>query len=65
MSGKAPKYLTTNQVADILGLTPGTLRSWRIRKQGPPYLKIGVLCRYDESELNEWIKQKCFNGDGD
>jgi len=51
----AIKLLTTEQVAEILGVKPGTLRIWRIQGKGPHFRKIGALVRYDERVVLEWI----------
>jgi predicted DNA-binding transcriptional regulator AlpA len=49
--------LTEKDVARLLAVSIHTMRSWRQRKQGPPWRKLlkgGV--RYDQAELEQWIK---------
>ncbi len=58
MSHKSPKYLSTRQVADILGVTEVTVRRWRVEKKGPKFTKLGIgsHCRYEQSELKKWLE---------
>jgi predicted DNA-binding transcriptional regulator AlpA len=49
------KLLTTDQVAEILGVKVATLRVWRMQGKGPRFRKIGALVRYDEAVLTSWI----------
>jgi predicted site-specific integrase-resolvase len=65
MSVKSPKYLSTKQVADILGISQVTARRWRVEKKGPPYQKIGWLCKYEIKAFYKWIEQKCVIANGD
>jgi hypothetical protein len=52
------KLVTTSQAAEILGIKPNTLEGWRIRGEGPPFLKIGRLVKYDETDLIDYIKRQ-------
>jgi len=57
MPAKGPKYLSTKQVADILGVSPVTLRRWRSEKKGPKYSKLGTgHCRYKPSDIKRWLE---------
>ena len=58
MENLAHKYLSTKELSDILGLNPCTLRCWRMRKQGPPWVKIGRVARYAVSAVNAWIEKQ-------
>ena len=48
--------LTTKQAAAQIGVSPKTLISWRMRRQGPPYRKLGRKVLYSAAELNRWVK---------
>lgn len=48
-------FLTTEQVAEILGVRPNTLEIWRSHGGGPPFVKIGRLVRYRSGDLEAWI----------
>ena len=43
------------QVAEMLGISPATLRTWRYKGRGPKYIKIGSHVRYDRAVLDEWL----------
>ena len=45
----------TEGAADRLGITPETLRNWRWRGEGPPFLKLGRAVRYRLSDLSAWL----------
>ena len=49
-------YLTEDQQAAALGVVTRTLRSWRQRGEGPPYVRVGrrVFYRIDGSAA--WLK---------
>lgn len=51
--------LTTEQVAEILGVTTRTLERWRsVEHKGPPVTSLeGSVIRYKESELDEYINR--------
>jgi predicted DNA-binding transcriptional regulator AlpA len=49
------KLLTSNEVADRLGVKPTTMEAWRCRGEGPDFIKIGRLVRYKENHLQAWL----------
>ncbi len=49
------KLMTEEQVADLLGFAPKTLANQRCRGEGPPFLKLGRLVRYDPEDVTLWI----------
>ncbi len=49
---------TDKEVADFLRISVHTLRSWRVKKRGPPYIKIEHGVRYPQSSLTEWIAEQ-------
>jgi Helix-turn-helix domain len=36
----AQKLLTEKEAAELLGVSVNTLQAWRLRKCGPPYVKL-------------------------
>ena len=56
MSADVSRMLTDEEAAKIMGIKPRMLRSWRVRKIGPVWSKIGRLVRYEENTLYEWLK---------
>lgn len=53
------RLLDQHEAAAILNLTnPRTLAAWRLRRQGPPYVKIGASVRYSPEALRAWIASR-------
>ncbi|MFZ2481055.1 MAG: helix-turn-helix domain-containing protein [Propioniciclava sp.] len=49
------ELLTTEEAANYLTVTAAVLRRWRLLGDGPPYVKLGSLVRYDRAKLDRWI----------
>ena len=54
--GAASPYLTDVQVAKHLNISTGTVRRWRLFKEGPPYSKIGNSVRYHYNDIAEFVR---------
>jgi len=57
------EYLTPEEAASILKISPKTLRNWRTSQQGPPYLRLSrqrVL--YLKAELYAWADRDAAPG---
>ena len=53
------KLLTSEQVADILGVTGHTLAVWRSTgRYDLPYVKSGRLVRYREADVSRFIERR-------
>ena len=52
-----PKLVSQSQAAEILGVSPRSLETWRIRGGGPAFIKIGRAVRYDPDDLRAYIDQ--------
>jgi len=50
--------LEASEVASIIGIKKETLRSWRAKRVGPPFIKIQKTIRYDEDDLYEYLNNK-------
>lgn len=48
------EYYTPEQVAEILGVTEGTLANWRSQQKGPPYEKNGRAISYRVDLFEAW-----------
>ena len=46
------KFLTDEEVAKRLNLSPQTLRNWRCMGKGLPYVKFGRAIRYDVNDVD-------------
>jgi len=55
LSMKRPKkWLKTNEVMELLGMSEVTLQTLRNRKQ-IPFKKLGGICYYNAEELDEYL----------
>lgn len=57
-------YLTPDEVAARLAISKHTLSAWRRipERRGPPWIEVGGLIRYRESELDAWLASRTRNG---
>jgi excisionase family DNA binding protein len=54
-----PKLLTTDEAAEFLGVSAGTLAVWRcLARYRLPFVKIGRSVRYDETDLVAWMESR-------
>lgn len=55
---REPRLLTEPQAAEILGITPRTLRRWRTETQtAPPHLVLGTRIRYTPAAIARFIQE--------
>jgi len=47
--------LAEREVAELLGVSPNTLKHWRGSARGPKYVKLVRKVAYRRNDLNEWI----------
>lgn len=59
-----PEWLTTNEAADYMRITPAVLRNWTSNGR-VPYYKIGTLNRYKKEELRELLLKNRRGGSYD
>jgi len=53
------RLLNPQQLADLLGVKPGTVYSWLSRKISiPPFVRIGGTVRWRQSTVIAWIEAK-------
>ena len=52
------RWLSTKEVAMLIGFSAETLKRWRMNRGGPPYSMIGRAVRYRESEVSEWMQAR-------
>jgi len=53
-SSSETRILTDVQVAERLGVSPFTVRSWRRKGVGPRFLKMGRAVRYRSQDVDEY-----------
>lgn len=50
--------ITVREAADMLGVEPSTLYSWRARNYGPKSFLVGAAVRYERADVHAFI-DKC------
>jgi hypothetical protein len=55
-----PEYLTTDEAAVLLRLSPRTLEKQRVLGGGPRYRKFGARVLYAIGDLNAWADSRAF-----
>ena len=58
-------FLTPKQVAERLGISVGTLAQWRYLGLNLQYHKFGHSVRYDQCDVNRYIKHSARQGTGE
>jgi len=51
-------WLRTEELADLIGVDPSTLRRWRTARppQGPPFVHMsGGITRYNQHDVRRWL----------
>lgn len=54
--------LNEHEVAQITSMSLGTVRRWRLLRQGPRYLKIGAAVRYKPEDVSAWLESRPTGG---
>ena len=59
-------FLNERAVSKILGVSLGTIRRWRLRSEGPPFVKLGTgragAVRYPVAALESWLASRPAGG---
>lgn len=55
------KLLTTDEVADLLSVTPACVRKW-VRLGFIPTVRLGRLVRFRGLAIEKWVKKKSDPG---
>lgn len=54
------KNLTSQQAADLIGISASTLAKLRLSGEGPKFLKLGKRVAYRPSDLEAWQSQRVY-----
>jgi hypothetical protein len=57
------ELLNTRKLASIMGLHYKTIESWRNKKIGPNYIKIGKSFYYTKKDVYEFLKNNKEKGE--
>jgi len=49
------KLVDDRVAGSMLGVTPGTMRKWRVIGSGPKYVKFRGAVRYDTNDIRDFI----------
>lgn len=49
------EMMSGRQTAEYLGVSPSTVRVWRLRGYGPAYEVVGGRCLYDVQDVQSWL----------
>lgn len=53
------RLLTTEEVAEITGISPETLAQWRWLKKEIPFVRLSRKCvRYRQSDIDAWLDKR-------
>ncbi len=52
------ELLKIDQVANLLKVSVGCMRAWRIKGEGPPAIRIGTALRWDPAEVDNWLDSR-------
>ncbi|QDG76717.1 AlpA family transcriptional regulator [Labrenzia sp. PHM005] len=50
--------LNETKAAEYLGLSIRTLQAWRVRGEGPVFVKLGRAVRYRPDDLQAWVNDR-------
>jgi len=54
----AVKHLTTDELAERLGISRRTIEGWRRTGEGPKFLPLVKGIRYREADVEAWEKSR-------
>jgi len=52
------RLLTTQEVAEYLHVHPKSVDRWASRGEGPPFVRLGSVRRYDKADLDAWLEAR-------
>lgn len=58
-----PALLTPDELSAYLGVPVRTLDTWRSRRTGPLFIRVGVHVRYRSEDVDAWIDQLRAEGE--
>ena len=52
------QWITPDDLAARLSISPGTVANWRGQGKGPAFKRFGGIVRYREDIVNAWIEDQ-------
>jgi predicted site-specific integrase-resolvase len=53
--------LNEHDAASMLNVSAGTLRNWRSKGDGPPFIRVGSAIRYAPEGLRQYVEARTRN----
>ncbi|MEV5599769.1 helix-turn-helix domain-containing protein [Streptomyces sp. NPDC052496] len=57
-AGLPDRYLTSEELAALFSVPVESVREWRKRRTGPPYIRAGKYVRYDPAAVHRWVQHQ-------
>jgi predicted DNA-binding transcriptional regulator AlpA len=57
--------LNERDVARVTGMSLASVRRWRLKRQGPKFLKLNSAVRYRPEHVSEWLNSLPSGGQRD
>jgi predicted DNA-binding transcriptional regulator AlpA len=57
-------FLNEIQLSEKIRVSLACLRRWRLRGEGPQYVKVGPLVRYRPEAVEQWVEALPIGGNG-
>lgn len=57
-------FLNEIEVSEKIRVSLACLRRWRLRGEGPQYVKVGPLVRYRPEAVEQWVETLPTGGNG-
>jgi predicted DNA-binding transcriptional regulator AlpA len=54
--------LDERAVAQLTGMSLGTLRRWRVLNRGPRFIKLSAAVRYRPEDIRKWLESRPAGG---
>ena len=51
-------WLSREELAEELGVAPGTLAKWATERRGPPLVKVGRRVFYRRAAVRKWLAER-------
>lgn len=55
--GSEQRYLSPQELSQYLGIAIQTVYEWTSQRR-VPYIKLGRLVKFDQREIDEWMKRQ-------
>jgi excisionase family DNA binding protein len=66
LNNQFQKYYTPHEMAELIGITVGTLATWRMTgRYNLPYIKVGRRVRYEVQAVQSWLDSRTHSHTGE